>query len=229
MNFSFDYKIIWYSAECAGGEILKYVFQNYGFYRFESQNSKKMVSLFQIEESNSENNGGMYNDYQKVVSIRNPYDRIWNCYLKFFTHTYNPSKKDENKEKFTVFLNKTFNKTINGITSDPFFGKDSYITKWTFLEYIPDEIIRYESMFNDVMNLSFVKNSPLKFEIDIFQEKINQIKLDGTFKDYYTYETAQKVFNFYRKSFLKFDYDPFSFTHENLSEKDKIKFVHGYE
>ena len=42
----------------------------------------------------------------------------------------------------------------------------------------------------------------------------------------YTLETAKKVYEYHKQFFLTLGYDPFSFTTEELSDEEKMRFLH---
>ena len=46
------------------------------------------------------------------------------------------------------------------------------------------------------------------------------------FKDIYSYENARKIFKLNRDFFIETQYDPFSFTTQELTKKEKVDFIH---
>ena len=62
--------------------------------------------------------------------------------------------------------------------------------------------------------------------------KINQklvflVKDDFNHQKIITRDQAKKIFNFYRPYFDKFGFNPFSFTNEELTLKEKVNFIHN--
>jgi hypothetical protein len=46
------------------------------------------------------------------------------------------------------------------------------------------------------------------------------------FNSVYTMETAKKVYEYHKQFFLTLGYDPFSFTTEELTNEEKMRFLH---
>jgi len=50
---------------------------------------------------------------------------------------------------------------------------------------------------------------------------------DFKYQKIITRDQAKKIFNFYRPYFDKFGFNPFSFTNEELTLKEKVNFIHN--
>lgn len=228
MNVSLENKTIWFSPECTGGNIIRHVFKNFGFYRFDTEKGSKLTPLSESIESNSNLLSEIYQNFSKIASVRNPYDRVWCCYCEFYTKTLDYRNFEHTKEKFDVFLGNTFIEKQGEVVLDPFFSQNSYFSKWKFDDLKVDRVIRFENLIEDLSNLDFLKNRITKEDIFSITKEIQKLKSNFDYTELYTFENARRVFEFYKKYFIDFDYNPFSFSKQEISERDKIKFIHGY-
>jgi hypothetical protein len=137
-------------------------------------------------------------------------------------------------DNFTIFINELFSyKEIK-----PKFGieskrdkviLDSYISKYNFDVTIPSNFIRMENIREDIRKIEFIKNSSLLSSgyIDNYLSNNNYINVRPyKFNSLYTMETAKKVYDYHKQFFLTLGYDPFSFTTEELSDEEKMRFLH---
>ena len=80
--------------------------------------------------------------------------------------------------------------------------------------------------YDDLNGLNFIGESDL-WKSGYFDKLIEENdfinKRPYSFNQIYTFEGANKVYQYQKKLFFMCGYDPFSFTTENLSEEDKIK------
>jgi len=109
------------------------------------------------------------------------------------------------------------------------FVLKKYVAKYDFDERIPDYFIRMEHIKEDLSKLDFISESPL-WKSNFFDEFILDNPFMNTkpysFDEIYTFESAQIVFNYFKKHFFLCDYDPFSFTKEILTDQQRKKFLH---
>ena len=229
MNVSLDNKIIWFSPECTGGHIIRDVFKNFGFFKFETEKGPKLTSFVDTEESNSDFLPEIYQNFLKIATVRNPYSRVWCCYCEYYTKTLDYRNFEHTKEKFNLFLKNTFVEKNTEVSLDPLFSKNSYFSKWTFKNLKLDRVIRFENLIEDLSNLEFIKNKIENNEISSMRNELDKMQSNFDFTELYTFENARKIFEYYKKNFIEFDYDPFSFTKQEISERNKIKFIHGYD
>jgi hypothetical protein len=137
-------------------------------------------------------------------------------------------------DNFTIFINELFSyKEIK-----PKFGIESkrnkvilnnYISKYNFDVTIPSNFIRMENIVEDISKINFIKDSPLLSSgyIDSFLSKNVHINVRPyKFNSLYTIETAKKVYEYHKQFFLILGYDPFSFTTEELTNEEKMRFLH---
>jgi hypothetical protein len=86
-----------------------------------------------------------------------------------------------------------------------------------------------ENIVEDISKINFIKDSPLLSSgyIDSFLSKNVHINVRPyKFNSLYTIETAKKVYEYHKQFFLILGYDPFSFTTEELTNEEKMRFLH---
>lgn len=225
MNISLEHKIIWICPERTGEEVLEEVFKEYSFFTCEKKNNYELRPLDEVQHSTSNDIPPKYDEFEILTTIRNPYDRVWSCYLKYYTKTFNPKDFELTKIKFNEFINKSFIENSNGIRLDSFYEKDTYFSKWTFDKINPNYVIRFED-FN-----SGLKSLPFLVGTNDVQLRLNQKYQNDSlipFNMVYDYTSAKKIYHFYKNVFLLFNYSPYSFTKNELNDLEKINFVHNY-
>ena len=227
MNVSIENKLIWLSPERTAGRFLSEIFKNYGFCSCDIKNKYDLKPLGENPPSHGNTIPENFNDFRIIVSIRNPYDRVWSYYVNHFAKNFKPREIEHNFEKFNEFVQNIFIKTVGSTRTDPFFPGDDYFNKWRLNNIKIDKLIRFENLQNDVLSLDFIKKSPNLFDHSIFSDKRFINKRFLSFDTMYDLSSAQKVFNFYKNHFFSLGYDPFSFTKENLTDEQKIDFIHG--
>ena len=227
MNISLKNRSIWISPECTGGNILAKLFERYDFFVFERQKTlnKRLVSLKDISWTSEIPDE--YKDFTKIMTIRNPYSRVYECYENFYNKSLISRDLQKVREKFNQYLEKVFHEDDFFVSIDKNLSKNSYISKWALSEYLPDEILRYETLENDFMNLSLIKNNGIKFDRNKFLDLMTENFDRFDFKLLYTPKNARKVFEYYKNYFFHLGYDPYSFTNEVLSDEDKVNFIHN--
>jgi hypothetical protein len=227
MNISLKNNVIWLSPERTGGKMLREIFKNFNFYTCEKKNNFELKSFWENSHSQQNNIPEKYKDFEVIATIRNPYDRIWSCYVNFNTKNFTPKDFEGTKIKFNEFVNKSFINTLSGVITDSFFDGSDYLNKWRFETILPDKIIKFENIEEDVKSLDFIKNSQKISYSSIFEDNKFKNNRFITFDTVYDLESARKVYNFYKNHFFYFNYNPFSFTKENLTDEEKINFLHN--
>jgi hypothetical protein len=105
----------------------------------------------------------------------------------------------------------------------------SYLAKYHFDNRIPDTFIKMESLEEDLGKLDFVRESEIwkSGYIHDYLVKNNYINIKPyKYNDIYTFESAKRVYEYHKKQFIICEYDPFSFTKEELSNEEKMRFIH---
>jgi hypothetical protein len=163
-----------------------------------------------------------YPDYKVICGMINPYERVFLLHLKgdlrsiqLKKHHFDALKTEFNDwgrqmlipNKLTIVVNDTFIETNN---------TTKYLKKWVFDHKIPDFFVKSEDLINDLNKLGFIDDDII-LDNDVKQFKFNQI---------YEFDVAKRVYHLYKKHFYLCDYDPFSFTDKELTDEEKISFLH---
>lgn len=208
MNISHEHKLIWVSPEMSGTEHVSKILENNGFLSVSDKNETEL-----LEE---------YSNYKLICGMRNPYERVFLLYFKDILGSI-LVKKDHFEVLKTQFNEWVRNVTVPNklkIAVDETFSDSSnlskHLKKWTFEEKIPDFFVKIENLTEDLNNLGFKsENFNLNDEKTLF--KFNEI---------YEYDTAKRIYHLYKKHFYLCDYDPFSFTTEEIEDYKKIDLIH---
>jgi hypothetical protein len=234
MNISHKHKIIWWAPERTGTKITTEIFLNYDFFVHNSNNDNE-VSLKQENVSHLNKIQDKFLEYTLISNVRNPYDRVFSIFLATFYENIalEKNKHDEIKKTFNNWILNTFqseklcvklnaNNTAKNIDIN-------YFLKWTLNGKKPDFLIRIENLIEDLEKLDFIKSDTtwdsLKMkqivENNVFKNK-RAIKFDKMYDNY----SAKLIYVYFKSVFNLVPYNPFSFTTENLSESEKISFLH---
>ena len=238
MNISHKHKTIWWAPERCGTKATAHIFNHFDFDYNGVWGNKDLPKSAQYQSHELTHPSNEYSDYNVICSIRNPYDRMLGVFLYFVgsgkSSVYFKDKHNLIVDNFTIFINELFSyKEIK-----PKFGieskrdkviLDSYISKYNFDVTIPSNFIRMENIREDIRKIEFIKNSSLLSSgyIDNYLSNNNYINVRPyKFNSLYTMETAKKVYDYHKQFFLTLGYDPFSFTTEELSDEEKMRFLH---
>ena len=129
-------------------------------------------------------------------------------------------------QKYEIFLNELFSNT-NKQVEKPILK--NYIQKYSLNGKGPDSIIRLESVVEDLSKIEFVKNSDIwksGYIQDYLLDNEYIVNRSYKFNKIYTKLGAKLVYDNHIKHFILGGYNPFSFTTENLSNEDKMRFIH---
>jgi hypothetical protein len=237
MNISHKHKIIWWAPERCGTKATAHIFSKLGFEFFtdESESKKHITDNGIYYQSHSIKYPEKYNDYKIICSIRNPYDRMLSIFLNF-TNTGSTFVCTKNRfqkfvETYETFIREMllYNKvtTVEDLEKSPI--QKSYLSKYSFESRIPDFFIKMESLEEDLGKLDFVRESEIwnsGYIRDYLKHNPHINKKPFKFNDVYTFESAKRVYEYHKKQFIISDYDPFSFTRQELSNEEKMKFIH---
>lgn len=209
MNVSHEQKMIWLSPEMSGTDIVSKILENNGF--VEVQNRTESELLIQ------------YPHYKVICGMRNPYERVFLLHFIGDLRSFGISKHHFNlvKDEFNMWVEKTFIPQKLKVSIDDTFIKSSktinYLKKWSFNDKIPHFFIKNESIIEDLTHLGF-NSGDVKIEKEIHQFNFRQM---------YDFNLAKRIYHYYKKHFYLCDYDPFSFTEDELTEEQKITFLHS--
>jgi hypothetical protein len=236
VNYSIKHKTIWWAPERCATKALAKVFSNFEFsYKMsEDLNPRKLLEPYHSHEIFIPEE---FSDFEVICSMRNPYDRVLSLFTNFDsvgrTTVYTKNNKETLINNFNYFVDGLLSYAdVRKLEPDPNKNKmlKKYITKYEFETRVPDLFIRVENLLGDLEKVDFIRESDewVSGKIKNYLTENEFIrKRPYKFNQIYTFETAQKVYNYFQKHFFICDYDPFSFTEESLSDYDKKKFLHG--
>lgn len=208
MNISHEHKLIWLSPEMSGTENVSKILEKHGFLSVEDKTEEQLLSE--------------YPNYKVICGMINPYERVFLLHLKgdlrliqLKKHHFDDLKTEFNDwgrrmlipNKLTIVVNDTFIKTNN---------TTKYLKKWVFDHKIPDFFVKSEDLINDLNRLGFI-DEDIIINNDVKQFNFNQM---------YDFDLAKRVYHLYKKHFYLCDYSPFSFTDKELTDEEKISFLH---
>jgi hypothetical protein len=202
------YKSIWVTPEECESKTISNILKTLGFNEFK----------------------GDLNDYQgfRVIStIKNPYHRLYDLYKKYRTNdvVIKKNMKEIVIKDFNFWVNLTFIDKKFLVEKYKLLDKDwveyehqPFISDCKFDKITPDYFVRLENLHEDLQSIDFLSNITLE---DTHSE--NETYIDNI----YEFNSAKKVFEYYKKIFYTAKYNPFSFKNYELSNSDKIKFIHN--
>jgi hypothetical protein len=234
MNVSHRHKTIWWAPERTGTKITREILQNYNFLIFDSKTDKE-VPMEERSVSHLNRISEEYSDYTLISNIRNPYDRVFSIFLTTFYENIALEKKlhDEIRKTFNCWVSNAFTAQKMSVKLDTNYSAKNidlnYFSKWVFNEKKPDFLIRMENLVEDLEKLDFVKSDSNWDSLKIQQIVGNNVFKNNRpvkFNKMYDFDSAKLIYIYFKSVFNLVPYDPFSFTTENLSESEKISFLH---
>ena len=208
MNISHERKLIWLSPEMSGTENVSKILEKHNFFGVEGKSEYEL--LYE------------YPDYKVICGMINPYERVFLLHLKgdlrsiqLKKHNFDALKTEFNKwgrqmlvpNKLIIVVNNTFIETNN---------TTKYLKKWVFEQKTPDFFVKNEDLVNDLNKLGFI-DEDIIINNDVKQFNFNRM---------YDFDLAKRVYHLYKKHFYLCDYSPFSFTDKELTDEEKISFLH---
>ena len=208
MNISHEHKLIWLSPEMSGTENVSKTLEKHGFLGVDGKTDEQL-----FEE---------YPTYKVICGMKNPYERVFLLHFKgdlrsiqLKKHHFDDLKVEFNDwgrriliaNKLKIKVDETFINTNN---------TTKYLKKWGFEGKIPDFFVKSEDLINDLNKLGFNDD-------DII---INNEVKQFNFNRMYDFDFAKRVYHLYKKHFYLCDYNPFSFTEKELTDEEKISFLH---
>jgi hypothetical protein len=163
-----------------------------------------------------------YPDYKVICGMINPYERVFLLHLKgdlrsiqLKKHNFDALKTEFNEwgrqmlvpNKLIIVVNNTFIETNN---------TTKHLKKWVFEQKTPDFFVKNEDLVNDLNKLGFI-DEDIIINNDVKQFNFNRM---------YDFDLAKRVYHLYKKHFYLCNYNPFSFTDKELTDEEKISFLH---
>ena len=209
MNISHEHKLIWLSPEMSGTENVSKTLEKHGFLGVDGKTDEQL-----FEE---------YPTYKVICGMKNPYERVFLLHfegdlrsIQLKKHHFDDLKVEFNDwgrriliaNKLRIKVDETFINT-NSTTK--------HLKKWVFDHKIPDFFVKSEDLINDLNKLGF-HDDDIIIDNDIKQFNFNRM---------YDFDFAKRVYHLYKKHFYLCNYDPFSFTEKELTDEEKISFLHN--
>jgi hypothetical protein len=240
MNISHKHKTIWWAPERCGTKGTAHIFNHFDFDYIPkgTEKHKNLNKQTQYQSHEIIPPPSKYENYNVICSIRNPYDRMLGVFVNFvgvgMTSTYLKSQHNTMVNTFSSFIDALFkHKEIK-----PKFGieqrtytkiLDSYVSKYNFDVTIPNNYIRMEHIVEDMGKINFINQSTL-WSSGYIENYLTTNQHINTrpyqFNSIYTLSTAKKVYEYHKQFFLVLGYDPFSFTTNELTDEEKMNFLH---
>ena len=235
MNVNRELKLIWWAPERCATKLTADIFKNFNFEVLD-QKTGTFTPLSETYHSHDIVLPEEYRDYTIICNVRNPYDKVLSFYLNFTSvgknFVYLKSKKIELQQKIERFSLELFEYAINQKIIRTFTRTvpvRNYVSKLSFDGIVPNHLIRMENLIEDFSKLDFITQSE-GWQTGEIQERIEKNDYINErpfrFDELYTMNSAIRVFDYYKKHFFICDYNPYSFTKDELSNEDKIKFLH---
>lgn len=229
MNVCHRNKIIWQLPTETADRVTSEILKSHSFEFIISKEERQNYPKFH-KYSNDDYVPKEYSDYQIFCNVRNPYDRVFRIFLNLDIgkeKLIRITNLQILKDNFLIWISKIFigkklvvDLDTNGKKNIVMYGLQTFL----FKDDTPKVYIRYENYVNEMLNLDFIDYSTFTQTINYLNEEFDNT-LD--FRDFYDFESARKIYNYFFNQFHLLDYDPFSFTKDPLSDELKINFLHN--
>ena len=234
MNISHEHKTIWWAPERTGTKITRKIFSNYGFLVYDPKIGDE-VTIKTRYTSHLNEIPEKYTDYRLISSVRNPYDRVFSIFLltRYSDIAIEKGTYNEIRNNFNNWLLDAFKGEKTSVRLEENYSSEdinyNFFSKWTFSEKKPDFFIKMETLQEDLENLDFIQSDPnwnsSKIS-EILGNNIYKTNKPIRFDKMYDFYGAKLIYFYFKSVFNLIPYNPFSFTTENLSESEKVSFLH---
>lgn len=221
MNFSREHQYVFVLNELCGEKNIVRLLEKFNFLTIK-QRDELAVTVSQY--STSRKVPFECRNYTIVQLIDNPYRNLINQYRQISRENW--ILKSADLETFKEMFNKWCEGYLEDIEHLVNENLIEYVTYQKFIFNIkdfshPHFYVRSESMEEDLQKI------PLFSETDIQIREIFFPSLWDDYKNILSKENAKKIFWLNRDFFIKTGYDPFSFSTEKFSLKEKVDFIHN--
>ena len=232
MNVSYVNEVVWLAPERCATQITKKIFENYDFFSLRKINNFESQNFLNSKHCHSDIILDLYKSWKTILNIRNPYDFVFSIFIN--KHYSRPVTKltEGLKESFNEWVKLSFMNHKNHVFVCPFYNeKNSFFVKWKLSEdFEPNYLIRVENLYEDLIKLPFIQNETEEKKHD-YKKLIDDNgfinKRYVKFNQLCDITSAKLIFEYFKTTFNKFEYDPFSFTQESLTENEKNEFLNG--
>lgn len=230
MNVNHEHKVIWFAPQKCGTKALAHIFGKLGFKFYDNLDlyRKNITINYQSHEIEVPSE---LSDYKILISTRNPYDRVLSLYQNFtmvgMESTYTIDLQIEYMNKFENFVKELFNL---GDNQDEKVILTNYLLRYSYKTEMDYDIIRMENIIEDLSKINFVVESDIwnsGYVHDFIITNKYITNRPAKYNKVYTKTAAKLVYENQYRHFIMGGYDPFSFTTEEISNVDKMNFIHG--
>lgn len=220
MIFSREHKYVFILDEFCGEKNVTQLLQDFDFYFLKN---KKETQLKRDKFSNQKQIPKEFQDYTLVRLVDNPYKQIINEFKSITEENW--SLKQHTKEHFIQRFNRWIDLYFEN-WDEIYFERIMFQKSYNHFLFNsernkkPDFLIKVESMERDILNIPLFKG----LEVNVRDIFFPRSRFD--FQNVFTYENARKIFKLNRDFFIETQYDPFSFTTQELTKKKKVDFIH---
>jgi hypothetical protein len=232
MNFSITNEVVWLAPERCATQITKKIFEKYDFYSISKKYEFEPKNFLNVRHSHLNIIKEEYENYKIILNTRNPYDFVFSIFANKYYSKPITKEIEGLKESFSNWIKKSFLNHGNYVFLCPFYNHEgSFFKKWRFNEdFTPHFVIRSENLYVDLLNLPFIQSETQDFKdgMKILIEDngfINKRYLE--YRDLYGFVEAKLIYNFFKTSFEKFGYSPFSFSKTELTDMEKSEFINS--
>ena len=222
MNISHEHKVVWWASYKIDNIVFPTIFSYYNFQYKDKKNIKNVEFPLYSREMDLPDT---YLDYKLICNIKNPYKIVYSIYHRHNTTTYTKKNKSHFRDNFIKYVNYIFLPNKLKVKLDSYSETEPltrYYQSYSFEKKIPDFFIREENIKEDLQLIKFID-----FE-KIWDDRflIKNLNSESFFDEMYDFETAKKVYFYFKKCFYLCGYDPFSFTKNELTYDEKVSFLH---
>lgn len=231
MNINREKKYLWFAPEQTNSDLFYNLFLEGGF----EPVCREEFKTNKLEFSQDEWHEPEFDEFEIITSLKNPYDRLVQIYLEYEIKPIIPITKDIEPKLIDFFQKWVFdlfecNKMIVRVND---WGKDVLVSKvlkkFLFRDKLPSYVIRWESLIDDLNNISEIIP---RYDLQKKRELDNMINFESTkfkfdYRNFYNFDVARIVYNYYFNHFYLGGYDPFSFSQIEMSTSEKNKFLHN--
>ena len=216
MNVSQEHLMALLFAINTGERFFADLFGNFSFFNKSEPLSQKNFT------SNYDNLDEIVN-YKKIVCLDNPYRMVYQEFLINSSENWKKKTKsiEYQQEEFTYWFDKIFYNDVDYLNNNCARHQVRFLFSKDFYKLDIDYVIKKESYIEDLSKIPFMDISKIN------QKLVFLVKDDFNHQKIITRDQAKKIFNFYRPYFDKFGFNPFSFTNEELTLKEKVNFIHN--
>ncbi len=153
----------------------------------------------------------------------NPYRIVYNEFLINSPTNWKLKKNDtEKKQKeFSNWLDLIFYNDLDYYEENRYRVPLVFMLCRNFANVEIDYVVKKDSYMEDLQKIPFMDPSKFNPKLEFL------VKNNLDYQKIITREQAKRIFNFYRPYFDKFGFDPFSFTNQEFTLKEKVDFIHS--